>query len=250
MVSKMGSKMRFFLIVVFILFVQINFGCEKETPKIYSELLDAVPSGNVEEVKKLLNKGADVNTRDENGITALMLASADGYKDIVDLLITKGADIDAVNMNGETALEITSYAEIRALLRQHDRNIHPTEFLEASRIGDLPAVKSYISRGVDINVTDNEGMTALIDASEEGRKDVVALLLATGAEVNAQTRYGLTALMGASLYGHREIVTLLLANGADINTKNKYGETALSIASDHGYKDLVETLLQKGAVTK
>ena len=46
-------------------------------------------------VQILIDKGASINTKNEYGFTALMLASSNGHKDIVELLIDKGADIDA-----------------------------------------------------------------------------------------------------------------------------------------------------------
>ncbi len=48
----------------------------------------AVSRGHIEVVKILLANGADINAKDKNGITALNLASENGYKEIVYLLLT------------------------------------------------------------------------------------------------------------------------------------------------------------------
>ena len=60
------------------------------------------------------------------------------------------------------------------------------DFSEAAERGDLPAVKSFIAKGADVNAKANNGGTALMRASFYGHKDVVALLLARGDDVNAQ----------------------------------------------------------------
>ena len=224
-------------------------GFEKKASPPFHVLLEATTHGNLAEVKKLLDDGADVNTKDKNGITALMLASSDGNTDIVELLLAQGADVNAKNTQGKTALELTSDEGVKALIRQHGQPTTPSDLCYAARVGDLQLIKNYLARKVDINGRGNEGLTALIEASQEGRKDAVDLLLSQGADVNAQTDYGLTALIGASQNGRRDVV-LLLAKGAEVNIKNKYGDTALSVASNRGYRDIVELLLQHGVAEK
>jgi ankyrin repeat protein len=64
----------------------------------------------------LLAKGADVNSKMNNGETALMIASYRGHKEIMQLLLVKGADVNARMNNGETALSHASHKEIKELL--------------------------------------------------------------------------------------------------------------------------------------
>jgi ankyrin repeat protein len=67
---------------------------------------ERLPSGNgsLEIVKILLDKGADVNTKDNYGSTALMMASRDGRIEVVKLLLSKKADANAKDEDGDTAL--------------------------------------------------------------------------------------------------------------------------------------------------
>ncbi|WP_167496567.1 ankyrin repeat domain-containing protein [Desulfopila sp. IMCC35006] len=242
--------MRILSIVILVITLLATAGCEKKSPFVTIDLLEAAARGDLTGVKNLLDQGADVNVKNKDGITALMLASADGYKDIVELLLTQGADVNGLNNNGETALDLTSYTEIKVLLRKYDQSATPDFLCYAARVGDIHAVETYLARGVDINARETEGLTALIEASQEGKKDVVALLLEKGADINTRTEYGLTALMAASRNGHSDVVKLLLAKRADVNIKNTYGDSALSIASKMSHRDIVELLHQHDAAAK
>ncbi|MBT9536817.1 MAG: ankyrin repeat domain-containing protein, partial [Nitrospirae bacterium] len=89
---KMKGNLISLISVIFILLVGMAMtGCATtgNTP-----LMSAVGSGDINAVKRLLNEGADVNAKDSDNYSALMVAALDGYTEIVKLLIEKGADID------------------------------------------------------------------------------------------------------------------------------------------------------------
>jgi ankyrin repeat protein len=102
-----------------------------------------------------------------------------------------------------------------------------TNFLVAADNGDTAKVVEGLNQGIDVNVTDEHGQTALILAADEGHVDTVKLLLRHGASPDLQNRLGGTALMMASFNDHLEVVTELLKAGADVNAKSKNGYTAL-----------------------
>jgi ankyrin repeat protein len=58
----------------------------------------------VEEVKRLLAAGADVNAMTKDGMTALMLASKNGHSEVVKLLLAAKANVNAKSPNGGNAL--------------------------------------------------------------------------------------------------------------------------------------------------
>ena len=107
---------------------------------------------------------------------------------------------------------------------------------------NLEFVKTILEYGLDVNIKDNDGDTALIWASMYDYTEVVKLLLESGADVNIKNNYGNTALIWASYNGHTEIVKLLLESGADVNIKNKFGNTALIQASINGNTEVVKLL--------
>ena len=78
-------------------------------------------------------------------------------------------------------------------------------------------------------------MTDLISASYKGHTEIVSLLLDRGVDVNMMNNYGDTAIVLASSEGHTEIVSLLLDRGADINIRDNGGETVLDRAANDDY---------------
>lgn len=102
-----------------------------------------------------------------------------------------------------------------------------SNFLAAAESGDTAKVAESLNQGIEINVTDEHGQTALMLAADEGHVDTVKLLLQHRALSDLQNRLGGAALMLASFNGHLEVVTELLKAGADVNAKSKNGYTAL-----------------------
>ena len=93
------------------------------------------------------------------------------------------------------------------------------DLITASRNGEIDKVKQLLEQeGIDVNVQNFEGYTALMLASMYGYADVVELLLEQeGIDVNAQNSNGYTALMWASRFGHTDIVKLLLEHINKVN---------------------------------
>ena len=91
--------------------------------ELNSQLIDAAEKGNLAEVEDLLDKGVDVNAKDDDGNTVLMWASDRGYKEIAELLINKGADVNVKDgFAGATALlyaSVEGHEDIVELLKEH-----------------------------------------------------------------------------------------------------------------------------------
>jgi len=160
-------------------------------------------SEDSEIVKMLLEEGADVNEADIDGMTALMMASEHGHKDVVKILLEQeGINVNLWNNEGETALIL------------------------ASKNGHIEIVKMLLKEGAHVNVEEDEDAmdvegddyhSALMMASYEGHTEIVKILLAAGADINATANDGYdTAITLANRKNHDKIVELLIRKGATI----------------------------------
>ena len=194
--------------------------------------------GNREAVRRQLEQdGIDVNAKNSEGYTALILASSNGHKEIVEMLLEKGADVNAKDKYNATAL------------------------IKASSNGHKEIVEMLLEKGADVNAKTHNGSTALIKASENKHTEIVAMLLDKkyGAYVNATDDDGDTALMKVINcneeddrpwyqveYDIIEIVEQLLnQDGIDVNVENKNGKTALDIAEETGCTKKIQKLIIK-----
>lgn len=121
-------------------------------------------------------------------------------------------------------------------------------FHEAALTGQAGDVLKYLEAGIDVNVRDSDGRTALMYASYNGHVEVMRNLLLKGADVNLQDNYGRTALMMASSGPFPQAVRLLLDNYADPNIADKEEHfTALMYAAAEGQTEIVKILLSRNA---
>ena len=111
--------------------------------------------------------------------------------------------------------------------------------------GHIKCVALLLSRGADVNVSDDKGYTALTYACELRNKPLVNLLLLRKADINAKDNNGNTALLFTSQNdGNVSMVQFLLAKGANINHVNCLGASALFLAAAHNRLEVAEVLVE------
>jgi hypothetical protein len=108
----------------------------------------------------------------------------------------------------------------RIQLTQMSLAYTPEKFVQTARDGDETAVALFLAAGMDVNVTDNEGVTALMAAAGKGHSNIIEALIKAGGDVNKR-KGGEPALSLAAEWGNIKTLRLLLSKGANAESVNK-----------------------------
>ncbi|TFD93999.1 hypothetical protein E3T61_03095 [Cryobacterium lactosi] len=185
------------------------------------ELASAAAYGQIDQVKSLLDEGADPNLVDMDGDTALVHAARGGHLDVVGLLLESGADPNHHGRNG-------------------------TPLTVAASGGQTDVVRVLVSSGALVDGR-FEGRTALMMATQQGDEALVRGLLDYGAEIDAIDDAGHTALYFAVDAQHVNAVELLLKLGARPDRAASIDDSPLGIATLRLNTSMVLALLRAGA---
>mgnify|MGYP002629523316 CR=1 FL=1 len=163
-----------------------------------SEVADAAMQKNNDQVRQLLRDGADVNSAQADGATAIHWAAYHGDTDLAKILLKAGANPSAANRNGATPLWL------------------------AANQGDAKMLDTLVKGGADANEVLPLGRTPLMLAARSGHVDAIKVLVNHGAEVNvSESERGTTPLMQAADQGHATALAELIKQGASVATLSK-----------------------------
>lgn len=177
----------------------------------FDDFFVAVKRNDVPALRQLAQRGFDLNTRNEAGDPALILAIRDGSSAVANYL----ADEKSVNVEARTAKDESA-------------------LMMAALKGDVKLAQRLIARQAEVNKT---GWTPLhYAATHPGNAsvDMVRLMLEHHAYIDAESPNATTPLMMAAQYGQPGVVKLLLEEGADPLLKNQRGMTAIDFAQRAG----------------
>jgi serine/threonine-protein phosphatase 6 regulatory ankyrin repeat subunit B len=137
-----------------------------QSERLGSKLLDAARSGDLGAVENLLADGgaALVQSKSDDGSTALMLAAQAGQKEVVDVLVAANADVNTRSNDGLTAL------------------------MNAANEGHWEIVSALVSANADVQCVNKDSMTALMHAAKAGQKGIISSLIAANADVRYQSK--------------------------------------------------------------
>lgn len=202
---------------------------------------------NVQAAVELIERGIDVDSITDLGVTPLWLAADNGSSAMVDALLEHGANPNLNLLSGETLV------------------------MTAAHSGNAALVRSLLAAGASPQGAVTRDQTALMWAAGQGHADVVAALLDYGGEVDARTlvrsqfvksekeqdshplnkvwveQGGNTALIFATRAGSLESARLLVAAGSDVNGLSAFGTSPAIMAVHGGNIELLEFLLENGA---
>ncbi len=213
-----------------------------------SAFFEAIKKGDQAGVERELRADPSLARAEEDGTSAVLLATYYGKHDIATLLAGRKGDLTIFE-----AAAVGDIAQVRAHVERDPILVNayasdgffPLGLAAFFRQADV--VDYLIANGADVKAVAKNPMqvTALHSAvADGGHAGIARALVAAGADVNAKQRHGWTPLHGAADSGDREVVELLLAKGADPGAKHQEGKTALELARDKGHAEVV-TLLER-----
>uniref|UniRef100_A0A8D1HJ77 Protein phosphatase 1 regulatory subunit n=1 Tax=Sus scrofa TaxID=9823 RepID=A0A8D1HJ77_PIG len=247
--------------------------------------LAACSSGDTDEVRRLLARGADVDTANVDGLTALHQACIDENLDMVKFLVENRANVNQQDNEGWTPLHAAAscgYLNIAEYFINHGASVGivNSEGEVPSDLAEEPAMKDLLleqvkKQGVDLAQSRKEeeqrmlqdarqwlnsgkiedvrqacsGATALHVAAAKGYSEVLRLLIQAGYELNVQDHDGWTPLHAAAHWGVKEACSILAEALCDMDVRNKLGQTPFDVA-DEGLVEHLEMLQKKQSVLR
>lgn len=189
------------------------------------ELLAAAAAGRTTDVSRLIASGANLDVRDAQGQTPLLLAVAGNHVAIAKDLLAAGADLNAQAANRDTP------------------------WLLAGASGRAEIVAAMLPLKPDLTIRNRYGGNALIPACERAHVETVKLLLTSGIDLDHVNDLGWTCLLEIVILGdggprHLEVAKLVLAAGANPNLVDKEGVSPLAHARQRGQR-AVAALIEK-----
>ncbi|XP_047481808.1 putative ankyrin repeat protein RF_0381 isoform X2 [Penaeus chinensis] len=256
-----------------------------QTEAVKKPIHYAAEVGSIQVIEALCEKGVDLDVpnADDNGQTALHIATVADNKNIVGFLIEKGVNLQVTDANNEDAMQIATRTASKQILQLLKQGGYPLDYVAddgstllhlAAKYGNLEAVKWLVRNGADTGALDRQGLAAAAAAEREGQTHVVEWFASQrslkkaklpkacdfieelrklnqeGKDLNALYTegygQGFCPLHLAAEAGYETVVDYLIHEQADVNVKCSNGMTALHLASWGGHAKVVEKLIYAG----
>ena len=240
-------------------------GAMPTPPVVHDSLVAAAAAGSLEEVRRHIAAGADLEEDEQidhrTQSTALQAAIAGDHFEVAEFLLAQGADPDHAGAGQAFPLHVAlvkRHVPLFVLLLEHgadpdqpfqgeplmhrisrDRQLGPDH--------QAALLKALLAAGIDIDARNARGLTALQEAVIHGNASAATALLQGGAKPEPADSQGFTMLHQAAMRNNAQLIPVLVAAGINVDDVNQRGETALHLAAEHGHGETVVALLDAGA---
>ncbi|EAX95117.1 hypothetical protein TVAG_033370 [Trichomonas vaginalis G3] len=218
-------------------------------------IIRGVFDGNQEVVEYLIDKGANVNARDDKGCSVLVRSCIfDFHFPIAKKLVEHGANIEEKDENGYTPLlkacSMNLVNTVEFLLscgadaKQTTKDNETALMIATNKCGE-ELIDILIKNGLDLNDKDNKSNTAFFHAVKHHNKTVIERLIYHGAKIDEECENGMTPIMisVASI----DLLKYFDEKKCDLNHSSFDGLTAVLYAAEHGFTDALRYLMERGA---
>ncbi len=180
----------------------------------------AIQRGDIDQIQRHIEWGADINQIDTSGRQLLHIAAKQGELVIIRLLLKHGADINGLDGNSHSPLHaalMEGKTQVASFLIKKGAANDPNSLLLAAidnRVADRDVFRLLASLGADVNHLDNKGRTPLILAINTDDRVLVKYLITQGTDLNKRNKEGVSPLRLATNRANTDIIRLLKRNGA------------------------------------
>ncbi|KAF5609187.1 ankyrin repeat domain-containing protein [Fusarium pseudoanthophilum] len=164
--------------------------CTIPQRSLNDQVIACVKHGNLTQLKRLLDAGADINVLSTSCRSALSVAAEYGHRQLVDFILQIGGFLDLQDSNGESAL------------------------WWASRSNHVGVVQRLLELGAQVDLPDSDGNSPLCVACQNNLVDIAECLLKAGGNPNGTTHYGMTPLLLSVNANRMKLLALIINKGS------------------------------------
>ena len=220
----------------------------------YKELLS--DDIDINKIQKYIEKGIDINKKDEKGRSILFILSAKRKIDAIRILLKNNININIEDRYGRTVLDEAALRSDGIMIRffldngfdiNRKNSMGRTILQDVALEGDYKIFQILMNNRPDFNIKDSYGKTVLFDAVEGQNINIIKDVVNNVDSLNILDENYQTALFKAVLKDNIEIAKLLIVHGINVNFLDKDGQNVLFNTILQGSKNIpiIELLMKK-----
>jgi uncharacterized protein len=234
----------------------------KERIRLNQQLIKSAWDNDLRRARDLIARGADVNAKDNTVQSAYLIATSEGYLELLNLTLKHGADVDSKDsFNGTGLIRAADrgHADIAGRLVQadvkinHINNLGWTGLHEAIILGDgsrryVDTVRVLVAAGADLRLpSQRDQISPLGHATSKGHNEIAQLLRAALEADKPSKGVANQRLLAAAESGDATAAALAIRAGASLETRDERDRTPLLLAATQDRLGVARLLVYLGA---